>query len=110
MPAEIEDAGDRPAVAIDYTAFERGVDLTRCGLHDSRAKRLEEIAVHRRDAQFQTREVRLADRLCEIDVEGIVVDMAGKEDPVELLLIKLRHVGVSAVAAELRHRPLCEFP
>src|SRR5215467_12766206 len=110
MPAEIEDAGDRPAVAIDHTAFKRGVDLTWCSLHNCRAKCLEEIAVHRRDAQFETGEIRLADRLVEIDVEGIVVDMAGKQNSVELLLIELRHIGISAVAAELRHRPLRELP
>src|SRR5215510_6262840 len=109
MPAEIEDAGDGPAVAIDHAAFERGVNLAGRGLHNGGAKRLEEIAVHGRDAQFETREVRLADRLGEIDVEGIVVDVAGKQDAVELLLIELRHIGVSAVAADFRHRPLCEL-
>src|SRR5206468_12011268 len=84
MPAEIEDAGDRPAVAVDHTAFERGVNLTRRGLDNGRAKGLEEIAIHGCDAQFETREVRLADRLSEIDVKGVIVDVAGKENPVEL--------------------------
>ena len=31
LPAEIEDAGDRPAVAVDHAALERGIDLARRG-------------------------------------------------------------------------------
>src|SRR5262249_59316990 len=106
VPAEIEDAGDRPTVAVDHAAFERGVDFPRRGLHNSGAKGLEEIAVHGRDAQFETREVRLADPFREIDVKGIVVDVAGKEGCIELLLIKLRPGSIPPLAADFRHLPL----
>src|SRR5262249_56761363 len=29
VPAEVEDAGDRPAVSVDHAALERGIDLAR---------------------------------------------------------------------------------
>src|SRR3712207_1343744 len=62
VPAEVEDAGDRPAVAVDDAALERRVDLARGGLDHGRAEGLEEVAVDRRDAQLEAREVRPRDR------------------------------------------------
>src|SRR5258708_3611240 len=50
LPIEVEDGVDRPAVAVDHPALERGVDLARRGGHHRPAERLEEVAVHRRDA------------------------------------------------------------
>src|SRR5215510_12843411 len=69
MPAEIEDAGDRPAVAVDHAALERGIDLAGRGLHDGGPERLEEIAVDRRDAKLEAGEIRARDRLVEIEME-----------------------------------------
>src|SRR3954469_1094303 len=42
LPVEVEEGVDRPAVAIDHAALERGVDLTRRGGHHLRVHRLEE--------------------------------------------------------------------
>src|SRR3984957_12633201 len=63
VPAEVEHAGDRPAVAVDDAALECRVDLARCGLDDGAAEGLEEIAVHRRDPKLEAGEVRARDRL-----------------------------------------------
>jgi hypothetical protein len=57
VPAEIEDAGDWPAIAVDHATLERRVDLTRRRLHDGGAERLEEVAVDRRDTDLQAGEV-----------------------------------------------------
>src|SRR5690606_3743753 len=44
LPAEVEDALDRPAVAVDDAALERGVDLAGRGLHQVRTQLGEERA------------------------------------------------------------------
>src|SRR5712691_1403070 len=49
LPAEIENAGDRPAVAIDHAALERGVDLARRRGDRRTAERLDHVLVDRRD-------------------------------------------------------------
>src|SRR5437773_1682817 len=61
LPVEIEQGVDRPAVAVDHAALERGVHLARRGCHHGCAHGLEEVAVHRRDADRQPGEVRLVD-------------------------------------------------
>ena len=55
---------DRPAVAVDDAALERGVDLARRGLHDRRAERLEEVAIDRRDADLEAGQVRAGRSAC----------------------------------------------
>src|SRR5262249_23174425 len=76
VPAEVEHAGDRPAVAVDHAALERGVDLARRRLHYGGAERLEEVAVDRRDAQLEAGQVGLLDRLVKGEVERNVVGAA----------------------------------
>ena len=110
VPAQIEDAGDRPAVAVDHAALERGVDLARRGLHHGGAERLEEVAIDRGDAQLEPGQVGPGDRLRQIEVEGIVVDVPRQQDRIHLLVVDVGHVGVAAVLAQLRHRPLGELP
>ena len=101
---------DRPAIAVDDAALERGVDLARRGLDDRRAERLEEVAIDRRDADLEPGQVRPGDRLVEVEVEGVVVDHAGQEMRVHLLVVELLHVVEAAVPAQLRHRALGELP
>src|SRR5215207_726841 len=110
MPAEVEDAGDRPAIAVDDAALERGIDFARSGLDHGRALRLEEVAVDRRDAQLEAGEVRPGDRLVEVEVEGVVVDRPRQEMRLHLLGIALLHIVEAAVLAQLRHRALGELP
>src|SRR5882672_8733851 len=76
VPVEIEDATDGPAVTINNTTFERGVDLARRRGDDGRAKRLEKIAIDRGDADLQSGEVGLVDLLVDIDVERLVLHHA----------------------------------
>src|SRR5262245_4580310 len=75
IPAEIEDAGDRPAVAVDHAAFERGVDLARRRGDRRAAQRLDHVAVDRRDPDLEAGEVDLVDLLVEVDVERDVVEL-----------------------------------
>ena len=110
VPAEIEDAGDGPAIAVDHAALERGVDLARRGLHHGGAHRLEEVAIDRGDAQLEAGEVGARDLLVEIEVERIVADHIRQEDSVHLLRIEAGHVVEAAVLAQLGHRNLPEFP
>ena len=107
---KIEDAGGRPAVAVDDAALERGVDLAWRGLHDGGTERGEEVAVDRGDPDLEPGQVRLGDRLRQIDVERRVADLAGQEDGIHLLVVELGHVVEAAVLAQLGHRPLRELP
>src|SRR5215213_11900044 len=99
LPAEVEDAVDRPAISVDDAALERGVDLARRGLDDRRAERLEEVAINRRDADLEPGQVWSGDRLVEVEVEGGVVDHAGQEMRAHPLVVELLHVVEAAVPA-----------
>src|SRR6188474_2622376 len=110
VPAEIEDARGRPAIAVDDTALERGIDLAGRGLHDGGAERGEEVAVDRGYPDLEPGQIGLEYRLRQIDVERRVADLARKVDGVHLLVVELGHVVEAAVLAQLRHRPLGELP
>ena len=88
LPAEIEDAGDRPAIAVDHAALERGVDLARRGLHDGSAQRLEEVAIDRRDTQLEAGQIGAADLLVQIEVEWILTDELRQVDRIQLLPVE----------------------
>src|SRR5262249_52440068 len=89
MPAQIEDASSRPAVAIDDATLERRINLAWRRLHNRRAEGSEEIAIDRGDADFQPGKVRLCDRLRKIDVERRIADLPGQENCVHLLFVEL---------------------
>ena len=110
VPAEIEDAGDRPAVAVNHSPLQRRIDLAGRGLDDGRSERLEKIAVDRRNANLEAGEVGARDRLVEIEVKWISIDVPREEDRIHLLGIEVRHVVVAAVLAQLRHRPFGQLP
>ena len=110
MPAEIEDAGDRPAVAVNHSPLQRGIDLAGRGLHDRGSERLEKIAIDRRNANLEAGEIRARDRLVQIQVKWIAIDVPREKDRIHLVGIQLRHVVVAAVLAQLRHRPFGELP
>ena len=76
---------DRPAVAVDHAALERGVHLAGRGGHDLRVHRLEEFAVHRRDADLEASQIGLVDLLVEVEVEGRELDDLGEVAHVALL-------------------------
>src|SRR3990172_1669219 len=109
VPVEVEDAADRPAVAVHDAALERGVHLARGGLHDGGAERGEEVAVHGRDADLEAGEVGLVDLLVEVDVEGLVLDDPGQVVHVALLVPEPVDVVVGAGLALLRDRHLGEL-
>src|SRR5262249_2617194 len=71
VPAEIEDAGDRPAVAVNHSPLQRGIDLAGRGLHDRGSERLEKIAIDRRNANLETGEIRARDRLVQLKGEWV---------------------------------------
>src|SRR5919108_6670058 len=73
VPAEVGDAPQRPAVAVDRVALERGVHLGRRHAHRDRAERLEERVVDRRRAQAETVEARALRGLRGVDVEAHAV-------------------------------------
>ena len=100
---------DRPAVAVDHAALERGVHLARRGGHHGRAHRLEEVAVHRRDADLQPGEVRLVDFLVEVQVEGRELDHPREVVHVRLFLPDFVDQVVGAVAALLGRAHLGEL-
>src|SRR5215472_4211488 len=110
VPAEIEDAGDRPAVSVNDSPLESRINLAGRGLDDRRSERLEKIAVDRSDANLEATEIGLRDRLVEIEVKRISIDMPREEDRVHLFGIEPRHVVVAAVLAQLRHRPFGQLP
>ena len=69
LPAQIDDAEDRPAIAIDDAALERGVNLAGRRGDGSAVQCLDEVAIDRRDADLQAGKVDLVDLLVQIDVE-----------------------------------------
>src|SRR5262249_60343472 len=109
-PAETEDAGERPAVSVNDSPLQRRINLAGRGLNDGGSERLEEIAVDRSDANLEATEIGLRDRLVEIEVKRISIDMPREEDRVHLFGIELRHVVVAAVLSQLPHRPLLQLP
>src|SRR5262249_58157402 len=84
VPAEIEDARDRPAVAINDSPLERRINLARRGLNDRRSERLEKIAVDRGDANLEAAEIGLRDRLVWIAVKWIAIHMPRQEKRIHL--------------------------
>src|SRR5207247_5968522 len=85
VPAEFEDAGDRPAVSVNASPLQRRIDLAGRGLDDGRSERLEKIAVDRRNANLEAGEVGARDRLVEIEVKWISIDVPCEEDRIHLL-------------------------
>ena len=77
VPAQVEHAQQRPAVAVDHATVQRGVDLARSDLHHRGAQAREELAVDRRDADLQARQVGLVDALVQVDVVRHAVAGAG---------------------------------
>src|SRR5215471_6223423 len=110
VPPEIENASDRPTVSVNNPALESRINLARRGLNDCRPERLEEIAVDRGNAKLEAGQVGTRDRFVEIEVEWISVDVPGEENRIHLLGIELRHIVVTAVLAQLRHRPFGQLP
>ena len=109
VPAEIENAGDRPAVAVGHAALEGGVHLARRGGDRGAAKRLDHVAVDRRDPDLQAGKIDLVDLLVEVDVERNVVELARKILRAELLVVQLVDVIPGAVLALLAHRLAVEL-
>src|SRR5208282_3430759 len=70
IPAEVEDAGDGPTVAVDHAAIERSVNLTRRSLYDRCAQRLKEIAIDRGNSQLQAGEIEAADAFVQVKMKG----------------------------------------
>ena len=92
MPAQIKNAQQGPAVAVDHAALQGGVDLTRCDLNHVGTQLLEEIAVNGRNAQFQASEVGLVDAFVAVDVvlnafagAGVVVQTFFHHDFVQVV-------------------------
>jgi len=104
------DAGDRPAVSIDNSPLESRINLARRGLNDCHSERLEKIAVDRSNAKLKPGQIGTRDRLVEIEMERISVDVPSEENRIHLLGIQLRHIVVAAVFAQLRHRPFGQLP
>jgi hypothetical protein len=73
---------------------------------DVGVERLEEVPVHRRDADLLPREVRLVDLLVGVDVKGLVLHHAGQVHHVALLVPDLVDGLECAVLALLRDRYL----
>src|SRR3954469_1360190 len=109
VPAEIENAGDRPAIAVGDAALERGIDLARRGGDGGAAERLDHIAVDRGDPDLESGEVDLVDLLVEIDVERNVVELARQIVGIEFLVVQLVDVLPGAVLALLAHRLAVEL-
>src|SRR3990172_4897470 len=109
VPVEVEDAADRPAIAVHDAALERGVHFAGRGLHDGGAECGEEVAVHGRDADLEAGEVGLIDFFVEVDVERLVLDDPGQVVHVALLAPEPVDVIVGAGLALLRDRHLGEL-
>src|SRR3954471_8031321 len=101
LPVEVEEGVDRPAVAVDHAALERGVNLPRRRGHHLRVHRLEELAVHRRDPDLHAGEVGLVDLLVDVEVERRELDHLGEVAHVGLLRPDLVDELVAAVPALL---------
>src|SRR5262249_61380599 len=99
-----------PTVSINNPALESRVNLARRGLNDCRSERLEEIAVDRSNAKLEAGQIGIRDRFVEIEMEWIAVDVPGEENRIYLLGIELRHIVVTAVLAQFRHRPFGQLP
>src|SRR5262245_49219671 len=110
VPSEIEDAGDRPAIPINHPALQRRIDLARRRLNHRRPERLEKIAVDRSNANLEASQIGTRDRLVEVEVKWISVDMPCKKNRVNLFGIQPRHVVITAVLAQLGHRPFGKLP
>src|SRR4029450_8553522 len=89
VPAEIENAGDRPAIAVGHAALERGIDLPRRGGDRRTAERLDPVSIDRRDPDLEPGKVDLVELLVEIDVERDVVELAGEILGAKLLGVQL---------------------
>src|SRR6476620_8671304 len=89
VPAEIENAGNRPAVAVNHSPLQRGINLAGRGLDDRGSERLEKIAIDRRNANLEAGEIRARDRLVQIEVKRISVDVPREEDRIHLFRIQL---------------------
>ena len=92
MPAQIENAQQGPAVAVDHAALQSGVDLTGGDLHHVGTQLLEEIAVDGRNAQLQPSQIGLVDALVAVDVvlhafagAGVVVQTFFHHDFVQVV-------------------------
>src|ERR1043165_4413993 len=107
LPAEIENAGHRPAISVDHATFERGIDLARrCG--DRRAaQRFYNVLVDGRNPDLQAGEVELVRLLVEIDVKAHIVELTGKVLGIELLIVQLVDQFPCAVLSLFGHR-LCD--
>src|SRR5262245_65479379 len=103
MPAKIENPCDGPAVSVDHAAFERCVDFARRGLHDCGAESLEEVAIHRRNTNLQTRQIRACYGLVQVEVKRIVVDETRKEKGFHFRSVELEYVVITEVLVRLEH-------
>jgi hypothetical protein len=74
-----------------------------------RVHRLEEFAVHRRDADLETSQIGLVDLLVEVEMEGRELDRLGEVAHVALLRPDLVDQLVAAVLALLRGAGLREL-
>ena len=78
VPVQVKNAADGPAISVNHAALQCGVHLAGRRCHHAGIERLKEVAVHRADADFLTRQIRLVDFLVGVNVKRLVFNHAGQ--------------------------------